>query len=170
MAATDLLLFKAGDGYGYALTDAATYVTQDATAHRLHIPFDDTDEEAHCFEGTMPQWYDSGQTLYLAIYYYASNAGDGDCEFEVRVEAATYDTDELDMDSGVSFDAVNSGSDTCPATQGYPAICTVTLTNKDSVAAGDGIRIIIERDGNDAVNDDQTGDINVTAIRLYQST
>ena len=167
---TDLLLRDAQDGTDYALTNVSTYCTKHATTGVYYIPFDDTAVESILFSGTMPQWYDSAQTLKLDIYYYASNAGDGDCEFEVSVEAVTHDVDTLDMDSATSFDTANSGSDTCRAMQGHPALCVVTLATKDSVAAGDKIRIILERDANDATNDDQTGDINVTGIRLYQST
>lgn len=166
---TDLLLWRADAAVGCIKSSAATYPTEDVTTDRIYIPFDDTTVEACLFQGIMPQGYDSGQTLKLDLYYYMASAVAGKVDFDVSVEAIS-DGDAINMGTTKSLDSANSANETVNANTGYPGVLTVTLTNKDSVSVGDLIRIVIERDADDATDDTATGDCNVLAARLYQST
>jgi hypothetical protein len=46
---------------------------------------------------------------------------------------------------------------------------SVTLTNADSIAAGDLVRISISRDADDGTNDTATGDLYLLAAELREA-
>jgi len=175
MAETDLIAWGAQHVSGYAFTDddsqsvVATYPTRENTASRFYVPFDDTDEEGILFEGIMPQGYDSGQDLKLDVYYIMASATSGKVDFQASVEAIT-DADTTDLDAGTSFDSANAGNATVPGTAGHMDVITITLSNKDSVAAGDYFRVRVHRDSDDGTNDTAAGDAHIIYLRLYQET
>lgn len=105
----------------------------------------------------IPQAYNGG-TVSLDVWYYMDTDASGTIELEVSVEAVT-DGDALDLSAADSFDAINNGSETVPATAGHGSKLTVTLTNKDSLAIGDYCRLKIRRDAADGTNDTATGDL-----------
>lgn len=115
----------------------------------------------------MPAAYTGSGTLKLDIMYAAASATSGKVDFEASVEAIT-SGDTVDTDAASSFDAVNAANQTVPGTAGYMSVLTITLTNKDSVAAGDMVRLKLERDADDATDDTATGDINVYSVTLYE--
>jgi len=170
---TDLIPWEAADVVGLAFTDddsqavVATYPTQEDTANRFYVPFDDTDEEGILFGGIMPQGYDLNQDLKLEIEGWMASATSGKIDLQAAVEAIT-EGDEIFMPSEASFDTTNSADETVPATATWPMTITITLTNKDSVAAGDMIRIRLHRDADDGTNDTATGDFNLNKMRLFQ--
>ena len=164
---TDLLIWNAQNAIGFGSN--AAYPTQEATAERFYVPFDDSTAESCIFNAIMPEGYESGQTLKADIYFYMASATSGNVDFEISLEAIT-SGDSVDLDAGSSFDDANSNNGAVPATQGYLGKITVTLTNKDSVAVGDMIRLKLSRDADDGTNDTAVGDCNVTNVRLYQST
>ena len=105
-------------------------------------------------------------TMTAVISYMMASATSGNVEFEVAVEAIT-DADATDLDATTSFDTVNSsGSTAVPGTAGYIDQVSITLTNQDSVAAGDLIRISVSRDADDGTNDTATGDLYLLAVEL----
>jgi hypothetical protein len=107
--------------------------------------------------------------LSCVITYMMASATSGNIEFEVAVEAIT-DADATDLDATTSFDTVNaSGAITVPGTAGYIDQVSVTLTNADSVAAGDLLRISISRDADDGTNDTATGDLYLLAAELREA-
>ena len=116
----------------------------------------------------MPGQYGSG-TLKASIGYMMASATSGKVDFEVSVEAVT-DGDSTDLDSGASFDAINAINATVPATAGYLAVLTVTLANKDNVAAWDMFRIKLGRDADDATDDTATGDARVLWVEIWEQT
>jgi hypothetical protein len=75
------------------------------------------------------------------------------------------------LDATTSFDtANNSASTTVPATAGYIDQISITLTNADSIAAGDYYRISVNRDADgSAIADTATGDLYLLAIELRDS-
>lgn len=104
--------------------------------------------------------------LSCVVTYMMASATSGNIEFEIAVEAIT-DADATDLDATTSFDTVNaSGATAVPGTAGYIDQVSVTLTNADSVAAGDLIRISISRDSDDGTNDTATGDLYMLAAEL----
>ena len=102
-------------------------------------------------------------TLTAVVSYMMATATSGDVDVDVSIEAIT-DADAVDLDTADSFDTVNSTDNTTvPGTAGYMDEITVTLTNKDSIAAGDYFRIRLTRD---AASDTASGDMHVLAMEL----
>ena len=99
------------------------------------------------------------------VSYLMASAPTGGVAFDVAAEAIT-SGDAVDLDATTSFDAVNGGSDAAvPGTVGYMEQISITLTNMDSVAAGDYLRFSAARDVADAA-DTAAGDCYVLAIEV----
>lgn len=131
------------------------------------LAYDASAQETAYWTLTAPQGITGTMTLVLT--YMMASATSGNIEFEVAVEAVT-DGDATDLDAGTSFDTVNaSGAITVPSTAGYIDQVSVTLTNADSVASGDLIRISISRDADDATNDTATGDLYLLTVELREA-
>lgn len=132
-----------GDTVPVTASDLAAYF--DSLNGRTVLVFPDgTDESAAVTKAVeMPQQYASG-TITAKIGYF-TGATSGAVVWEVYVEAVT-DADATDLDSSTSFDSVNTTTDTVETTAGYLGVASVTLTNKDSVAAGDMVRFLLRRD------------------------
>lgn len=106
-------------------------------------------------------------TLSLIVTYMMASGITGTVGLQAQVEAVS-DGDATDLDSTTSFDTVNnSASTTVPGTAGYIDQITITLTNADSVAAGDYLRIAVNRDANgSAIADTATGDLYILMVEL----
>ena len=104
-------------------------------------------------------------TLTAVISYAMASATSGGVAFDIAVEAIS-SGDATDTDATTSFDSVNAGNDgTVPGTAGYMEQISITLTNMDSVAAADYLRISVARDVADAA-DTATGDCYVFAVEI----
>lgn len=106
-------------------------------------------------------------TMTAVITYMMASATSGTVGFQVQVEAVT-SGDATDLDATTSFDTVNnSASTTVPGTAGYIGQISITLTNQDSIAAADYVRISINRDADgSAITDSATGDCYVLAVEI----
>jgi hypothetical protein len=122
--------------------------------NRPVLCFDAATDEACYWTDIAPQGL-TGQ-LDCIIHYIMASANSG----AVGVQAQ--------IDAGDSFDSVNnSASTTVPGTIGHESTITITLTNKDSIAAGDYFRLSINRDANgSAITDDASGDFCILAVEL----
>lgn len=104
--------------------------------------------------------------LTVIVQYMMASATTGKVDFTVAVEAVT-PADATDLDAGTSFATVNTiTAPTVPGTAGYMASFTCTLTNDDSIAAGDYFRLALTRDATDGTNDTATGDCYVLAVEF----
>ena len=130
---------------------------------RPALAFDDTTPETCQWTVAAPQGLTG--TMTAVVTYIMASATSGTVEFEVSVEAVT-DGDSTDLDAGDSFDSINTGSETVPGTAGYMSQIAVTLTNQDSIAAGDYVRVKLSRDADDGTNDTATGDCYVLAVEI----
>ena len=131
------------------------------------LAFDASTQETAYWTLVAPQGLTGA--LSCVITYMMASATSGNIEFEVAVEAIT-DADSTDLDATTSFDTVNaSGAITVPGTAGYIDQVSVTLTNADSVAAGDLLRISISRDADDGTNDTATGDLYLLMAELREA-
>lgn len=156
--------------------DAFSFVLPPADAAGLDIvqdrpfaAFDDTTVETLYSKAVaMPGQYGGG-TLKASIGYMMASAVAGKVDFEVSVEAVT-SGDTVDLDAGESFDTLNAADETVPALAGHLSVMTMTLTNKDSVAAGDMFRIKLQRDADDGVDDTATGDARVLWVEIWEQT
>lgn len=134
----------------------------DATTRHRYWAFDAaTDETVHLM-GVAPQGLTG--TLTLVVFYRMASATSGNIYFRAAVEAIT-PGDALDTDASSSFDTINTGNGAVPATAGYVSSISITLTNADSIAAGDMFRIELGRDADNA-SDTATGDAQVLRVEL----
>ena len=115
----------------------------------------------------MPVNYASGPVLKLQ--YSMASATSGEVVLAAEIMAVS-DGDSQDIDSE-SFDTINtSASTTVPATAGHLDEISITLTNADSLAAGDFVLLRISRDASDTVNDDASGDLELRNISIEYTT
>lgn len=141
---------------------ATNYPQLIAVNLRPALAFDATTEETAYFSDVAPQGLTG--TLTLVTYWVMASATSGNLGVHVAVEAVT-PGDSVDLDAGTSFDTVNTSNATAvAATAGYLFTVSITLTNADSVAAGDYLRISIYRDTGVASN--ATGDAYLLAAEL----
>lgn len=128
------------------------------------LAFDASAQETAYWTAIAPQGLTGTKTA--VITYMMASATTGLIEFEVAVEAVS-DGDATDLDAGNSFDTVNaSGQITVPGTAGYIDQVSVTLTNADSIAAGDYFRLSVSRDSDDATNDTASGDLYLLSVEF----
>lgn len=106
-------------------------------------------------------------TITLVISYAMASATANAVGFQAQLEAIT-PGDATDTDATTSFDTVNnSASTTVPGTAGYMDDISITMTNADSIAAGDLVRLSLNRDADgSAITDTATGDAYVFAVEL----
>ena len=127
------------------------------------LAYDATTSETAYWTTVVPQGWTG--TITAVITYAMASATSGGVAFDVALEALTTG-DATDTDAATSFDTVNGGSDAAvPGTAGYMEQITITLTNADSMAAADLVRVSVARDVADAA-DTATGDAYLLAIEI----
>jgi len=129
------------------------------------LAFDAATDESAVWTIIAPQGLSGA--LSVKLTYMMAAATTGSVVFTAEVEAVA-DGDAVDLDTTSSFDSANSGSDAVPGTAGYPAQFTISLTNADSIAAGDLVRIRITRDADNA-SDTATGDAYLRAAEVIEA-
>ncbi len=128
------------------------------------LAFDASTDETAYWTFVAPQGITT--PIKAVVSYIMASATSGKVDFEGSVEAVS-DGDATDLDAGDSFDTANTiTAPTVPGTAGYLDQFTITLTNADSIAAGDYCRFRLVRDADDATNDTATGDCHVLAVEL----
>lgn len=105
-------------------------------------------------------------TITLVVSYIMASATSGAVRVQAQVEAVS-DGDTIDLDATTSFDTANSAGATVPGTAGQIDQLSITLTNNDSSAAADYLRISLNRDADGTSGtDDAAGDCYVLACEL----
>lgn len=138
--------------------------TVHSTERRLGLAFDAATAEACMWSAIAPQGLTG--TLSAIVTYIMASATSGKVDFTGEIEAVT-DNDATDLDAATSYDTANAiTAPTVPGTAGYIDQFTITLTNADSIAAGDLFRFRLTRDAADATNDTATGDCIVLAVEI----
>jgi hypothetical protein len=129
------------------------------------LAFDAGTDETAYWTGVAPQGLAGALTV--VITYMMASATSGTVGLQASLEAVS-DGDTTDLDAGTSFDSANSSaSTTVPGTAGYIDQISITLTNADSIAAGDYFRLAINRDADgSAITDSATGDLYLLAVEL----
>jgi len=121
------------------------------------LGYDATTQETAYWSLMAPQGIDPSP-LTISIAYMMASATTGGIALGVSVEAIT-DGDATDLDAATSFDSINTGTvASVPGTAGYIDVLTITLTNNDSLAAADYLRISVARVVADSA-DTATGDL-----------
>lgn len=126
------------------------------------LAFDTTTSETCYWTFVAPQGLTG--TLTLVLSYMMASATSGGVAFSAAIEAVT-SGDATDLDSTTSFDSVNTATDTVPSTAGYMKQISITLTNKDSIAAADLVRVSLARAVANA-SDTAAGDCYILAAEL----
>ena len=123
-----------------------------------YLTFDPDAVEEVRYRGVVPDNYASGPVL--TVYYSMQAATSGTVGYNAYVMAVTPD-DAADIDTD-SFDSANAASETVPGTAGYMSELDITLTNADSMAAGDVAMIKLQRN----VADTASGDAKLRGVVL----
>jgi hypothetical protein len=127
------------------------------------LAFDAATSETAYWTFVAPQGLTGAITA--VISYAMASATTGGVAFDVALEALTTG-DAIDTDAATSFDTANTGTDAAvPGTAGYMEQISVTLTNADSMAAADLVRISVARAVANAT-DTATGDLYLLAIEI----
>lgn len=106
-------------------------------------------------------------TWTVVITYAMASATSGAVRFQAAFEAITAGDGAPDTDSATSIDTANSNGGTVPGTAGLVQQISITMTNQDSIAAGDYVRLVLNRDADGTSGtDDATGDCYVLAVEL----
>lgn len=134
------------------------------SADRIYWLFDDGTDELLVWTFRMPENYSSSPVA--KIQYSMASATTNEVVLAVEIMAVS-DGEDVDTDS---FDTANASSaTTVPGTAGLVDEISITLTNADSVAAGDYVAVRISRDANNA-GDDATGDLEMWAASIEYTT
>lgn len=175
MATGSILLAAAGavlpDGSTNNAAPAIQRVKSSASDPKLHfiqLAFDATTDEMCYWTFPMPSNYASAPVL--KVFYKMTSATSGTIVWEGRI-AATSDGDSTDLDAKALATTNHSGALTVPGTAGFLDVGSITLTNADSLAAGDIVTVQLRRDA-DSTNatDNATGDAEVMACMLDYTT
>ena len=130
----------------------------DPSFRRFVAAFDDTAKETISFGFRLPVNWASGGALKFHWYPAGTNSSKN-VVWQAAVQAVT----PGDSTVMTSLDAVNAGggwasvTTACPGTIGYPTVSSITLT-LSSVAAGDSMALIFQRDPTNG-SDDTVGDV-----------
>ena len=100
----------------------------------------------------------------LKLQYAMASAAAGSVVLAAEVMAVTPDSDAQDIDAD-SYDTANSTTDAAPGTAGHLGEAAITLTNADSLTAGDLVKLRLSRDADNA-SDTATGDLELLAASL----
>ncbi len=165
MAAGDTLLTimplqNQGQGSGYA--------TVDRRNNHWLLDFDDTTEESAIFAGILPRNY-AGGGLTIYVHYAMSSATTGNVIWTAAIERVGDGQQDIDSDGFAA--AQSSGAVAVPGTSGHVDICTIAFTNgtqMDSLAVGEGFRLKIARDADNA-SDTATGDAELWGIEVRET-
>jgi hypothetical protein len=138
---------------------ATNFATLDTRNSIAVLDFDAATDESAIFLGIMPEAASLGSGLKIRLIWTATTATSGACVWDASLERMTTD---IDTDS---FDTAASVTTTTNGTSGVPNYSEITLTTIDSVTAGDGFRLKINRDANNA-SDTMTGDAELITVEL----
>ncbi|WP_146169017.1 hypothetical protein [Actinoplanes italicus] len=133
--------------------------------YTLKLLFDASSEEWCVWQFRMPDDYAS--TPVAKLQWLAASATSGAVVWDVRI-SATSPGDSTDVDAQ-DFGSANTGTTTVPGTAGYLAETSITLTNADSLAAGDLVVVRVARAAADG-SDTATGDAELLAVGLSYTT
>jgi hypothetical protein len=152
---------KDGGGKGPLISEEKSLTL--ASSNDQVLAFDTTTAETCYWTVVAPQGL--AGALSAIIHVFGNAAGTNTVKFGVSVEAIT-PGDATDLDSATSFDTVNTSSAVAmPTTQGHQTSVSVTLTNADSIAAGDYVRISLARD----ISDTFAADAYVTLVEIREA-
>lgn len=129
---------------------------------RIVLSFDDASDELVYWTFRWPSWY-STHTVDFTMLFSNGTGDTGDASFIVDLWATS--PGDVATILGESYDTSNAVTATHSGITNSLSEATATLTNLDSVAAGDLVTVRFWRDGNGG-SDTLTGDVDVWAASL----
>lgn len=141
---------------------ASNYPQLTLSNRRPVLGFDASTDETAYWTFVAPQGFTG--TVTLVLFYAMASATSGNIYWQAQLEAIT-PGDSTDTDATTSFDTANSGNGAVPGTAGHMQAISITMTNADSIAAGDLVRLSVNRDADNA-SDTATGDAYLLAVEL----
>jgi hypothetical protein len=142
---------------------ATNFATLDTRNSVAVLDFDDgATNEGAVFVGVIPEAAVLTSGIKVRIFWTATSATSGDCEWGAQFEK--YGTD-IDSDS---FDTATFAKTTTSGTSGIANLTEITCTTIDSLAAGDQFRAKIVRNSSNTTDDTMTGDAELIAVELQQ--
>lgn len=144
---------------------SSNYPALSAVNARPVLAFDAATQETCYWTFVAPQGLSGA--LSVVIHLFGNAAGTNPTYWEAAIEAIT-PSDSVDLDSSTSFDSVNAGNVAMPATQGHQTSVSITLTNADSIAAGDYVRLSLARDADNG-SDTFAADAYVTLVEIREA-
>lgn len=157
------------DGSASNLAPALQRVKSSASApspYFLQLAFDASQLEQCMWSFRMPADYSSSPVL--KVLFKMASATSGNVIIIGRLAAVT-DGDSADVDAKAFASANTSSATAVPGTAGYLKEISLTLTNADSVAAGDLVIAYVARDGASG-SDTATGDLELVAAAITYTT
>ena len=145
--------------YNDSMPPSSNYATLDTRNNIGVADYDDATDESLFFMGIIPEAASLGSGLKIRLHWMATTATSGNVVWDVSLERMTTD---LDSDS---FDTIASGTAAANGTSGILTVTEITLTTIDSVTAGDGFRLKVTRDANNA-SDSMSGDAELVLAEL----
>lgn len=153
-----------------AVPPASNFATLDVIAGtNFPVPcldFDAATDEAAMFMFRAVSYGSGNLTLKLA--WYADTASSGDVIWGAQVAAITPDTDTTDVETKAFATAQTVTDSHLGTTNQRLHECSLTISNLDSIAAGDWCVLRVYRDA-DAGGDTLTGDASLVSARLEYS-
>lgn len=131
----------------------------------LEAAFDASNDEWLVWHFVMPADYSSSPVM--KVNYKMASATANDVMIDGRLAAIT-SGDSTDGDAK-AFGSANTTTQTVAGTAGYEKTISLTLTNADSVAAGDDVSAYLARVGSNG-SDTATGDMEVTMVWIEYTT
>lgn len=160
MATRAILLPGAAD---FPSSNFPQLTTVHSTERRMVLGFDATTQETCSWVFVAPAGITG--TLHAIVSYSMASATTGGVAVEAGIEALT-SGDTVDTDSATSYDTTNTATDAAvPGTAGYMEQIDITLTNADSIAAADLVRLYVRRAPANGT-DTATGDLLVHAVEF----
>jgi hypothetical protein len=156
------------DGSTSNAAPAMQRIKSSATApgvYFLQLAFDAASEEWVTFQLRMPADYASGPTL--VVSYKMTTATSGAVVWDGRIAAVS--TGDATSVNAKAFGSANATTSTVPGTVGYMVDASITLTNNDSLTAGDFVVVRVARAAAD-VGDTATGDAELVSVALNYTT
>lgn len=164
---TEYQHFQAGEALYPASNFPQLQVIQGSSFPVMVNSFDAATKET-LFHEFVADNYSSGN-LTLDLYWYSDSASANDVIWGAQVACITPDTDTQDVETKALATA-NTATDTHLGTTGQRLHrATITISNTDSIAAGDLVKIAIYRDAA-AGGDTMTGDAHLWRSRISYTT
>ena len=126
------------------------------------LAYDPAAVESGVFVATMPEAATLGSGLIVRLHFMMATATSGNVRWRVAFERCP----TRNLGAGDNFATAVEANGAANATSGVITTTAITVTNIDSIAAGDLFRLRVTRVGDDVTNDTASGDAQLIAVEI----